>query len=93
MERDLPLGVFCIVLLCVLVACFGVLIANEMNSITSGIIVAKDYNPVTIRMYRLGPPQYQFCIEGEKDGEIVKYWFDVTPEEYGKYNVGDPYPR
>lgn len=93
MRRDLPFLIFFIVAFCVLVACFGVLIANEMSSITSGIIVAKDYNPVTIRIYHLGPPKYQFCIEGEKDGEIVQYWFDVTPEEYGKYNVGDPYSR
>lgn len=37
------------------------------------------------------PPQYQFCIEGEKDGKTVRYWFDVTPAEYDKYNIGDTY--
>ncbi len=95
-----------IVALGVIAAIFGLEIANARNRISSGIIVDKEYDPgfsrSSAQMNSEGmgyydrysrPPQYQFCIEGEKDGEIVRYWFDVTPEEYGKYNVGDPYSR
>lgn len=37
--------------------------------------------------------KYWFVIENEKDGETVKYGFEVTKEEYEKYKIGDFYER
>ncbi len=78
---------------------------NEGNRITSGIIVDKEYNAAygyssgnangsTFRYdqyYR--PAEYRFCIEGEKDGKQVKYWFDVPEEKYAQFQIGDFYTR
>lgn len=78
---------------------------NERNRINSGIIVDKEYNAPyahfswnesdgTFRYdqhYR--PANCRFCIEGEKDGKLVRYWFDVPEEEYAQYQVGDFYTR
>lgn len=78
---------------------------NEGNRITSGIIVDKEYNTAygyssanandsTFRYdqyYR--PAEYRLCIEGEKDGRLVRYWFEVPEDEYAKYQVGDFYTR
>ncbi len=89
-----------------IVAVVGLCITNESNRISSGVIVDKEYDPgynhssartdsdgmVHYERYNR-PPQYQFCIEGEKDGETVRYWLDVTPLEYDKYNIGDTYSK
>lgn len=95
-----------IVVIGFIAAIAGLVIANESNRISSGVIVDKDYDPgysysgaqaasgsmATYRHYSR-PAKYQFCIEGEKDGKNVRYWFDVTPEEYNKYTVGDSYSK
>ncbi len=97
---------FLISIIVLLIAVFIVAdLYNEGNRITSGIIVDKEYNTAygyssgnanssTFRYdqyYR--PAEYRFCIEGEKDGKLVKYWFDVPKEEYAQYQVGDFYTR
>lgn len=89
----------------VVVAILGTLIfsavSNHRNKIDEGIIVDKQYTAEyshysTDRngghFYRT-PASYSFTIEGEKDGEIVRYTFDVTKEEYDRYKIGDYYKR
>lgn len=78
---------------------FAVIFAihNEDNRISEGYIVDKDYtsayitntivNGVIIPHYH--SESYSLCISGEKDGEIVEYWFGCTAEEYAAYSVGD----
>lgn len=97
-------AIIIIVVVVIIAAVVGFGIANERNRISSGVIVDKEYDPgynhssartdsdgmVHYERYNR-PPQYQFCIEGEKDGKTVRYWFDVTPAEYDKYNIGDTY--
>lgn len=76
-------------------------IQNEMNAITNGIIVDRDYtagytsyssNKSSGHMYSY-PPTYRFTIEGEKGGKTVQYTFEVTEEEYHRYKIGDWYER
>ena len=99
-------AIIIIVVVGIIAAVVGLGIANERNRISSGVIVDKEYHPgynhSSARTDSDGkayyerdnrPPQYLFCIEGEKDGETVRYWFDVTPIEYDKYNVGDTYSK
>lgn len=97
-------AIIIIVVVGIIAAAIGFEIANERNRISSGMIVDKEYDPgydhSSARTDSDGiahyerynrPPQYRFCIEGEKDGKTVRYWFDVTPSEYDKYNIGDTY--
>lgn len=95
-----------IVVIGFIAAIAGVCIVNEQNRISSGVIVDKDYDPgysysgaqassgsmATYQHYSR-QAKYQFCIEGDKNGGTVRYWFDVTPEEYDKYSVGDAYSK
>lgn len=39
------------------------------------------------------PESYQLKIQGEKDEEIVVYWFECTAEEYQQYSIGDYYKK
>lgn len=93
------------VIVLLIAALFVADLYNEGNRITSGVIVDKEYNTAygyssghsSGRTYRYDqsywPAEYRFCIEGEKDGKLVRYWFDVPEEEYVQYQVGDFYTR
>ena len=70
------------------------------NKIDRGVVVDKqytagyteiNYNDNSYPVYH--PPVCRLTIEGEKDGEIVQYTFDVPEAEYAMYNVGDNYPK
>ncbi len=92
----------------VILFCIGVFggiigtgIANENNRIDSGIIVDRYYDAGYTRyssdkngghMYSY-PATYSFTIEGEKDGETVRYTFELTEQEYNTYKIGDYYER
>ena len=76
-------------------------VQNEMNRISSGIIVDKNYSPEKreyrqdkngVISYTYSSEKYYLCIEGEKDGKTVQYWFSTSPVDYAKYNIGDNYP-
>lgn len=99
-------GIIFAVVLSIIVCSIGWYFVNEGNRISSGVIVDKEYYPGhnyssahtdangrTNYTRDNRPPQYQFCIEGEKNGEIVRYWFDVTADEYSQYRIGDTYER
>lgn len=94
--------IFCSV---VIIAGFFALAENESNRISEGIVIDKDYNSaytqiihrtvndITVPYTIYHPESYQLQIQGEKDGEIVSYWFDCTVEEYHEYNIGDYYKK
>ncbi len=75
-------------------------VENESNHIETGVVVDKNhrssYTSVTrtgnSHHYTVHPDRYNLCIEGEKDGETVKYWFSVTSGKYEMYQIGDTYP-
>lgn len=74
--------------LIVVIAIIGVIgiivtptIINESNKISQGTVVSKSYTPES----------FAITIEGEKDGKIVEYTFNVPESEYVMYNVGDWY--
>lgn len=85
----------------VFVAIIAMGISNESQKIDEGVIIDKQYHPGYIHsshssnqtVVQSVPPRYVFTIEGEKNGEIVQYYFEVTPEEYNKYQLGDWYER
>lgn len=76
-------------------------IYNESNRIGEGYIVDKNYNSAYITSATVNGviiPQYHsesysLCISGEKDGEIVEYWFNCSATEYAAYSVGDYFKK
>lgn len=104
-KLDFAVGFVIAIVVLLITAFFIGVMYNEGNRITSGVIVDKEYNTAygyssanandsTFRYdqyYR--PAEYQFCIEGEKDGKLVRYWLAVPGDEYAQYQVGDFYTR
>lgn len=84
-----------VVLVIVGVLCTIVTLAikNESNKISQGTVVSKDYTPARVTSKYYIPASFAITIEGEKDGKIVEYTFDVPESEYAMYNVGDWYPK
>lgn len=68
-------------------------IRNESNKISQGTVVSKDYTPARASSKSCIPESFTITIEGEKDGKIVEYTFNVPESEYAMYNIGDWYPK
>ena len=77
-------------------------VSNEMNRITEGTIIDKqisegytsaNYSKESGGSYREYPTEYFFQLEGDKGGEVVRYWMNVTEEEYTEFRVGDYYRK
>lgn len=79
------IGVLCLTL--------TIVIKNECNKISQGTVVSKDYAPARASSKSYTSESFAITIEGEKDGKIVEYTFDVPESEYVMYNVGDWYPK
>lgn len=86
--------------LIVVIAIIGVLclicslaITNERNKISQGTVVSKDYTPARASSKSYTAESFTITIEGEKDGKVVEYTFNVPESEYMMYNVGDWYPK
>lgn len=91
---------FTLIELIVVIVVIGILgiiitlaIKNENNKITQGTVVSKDYTPARASSKSYMPETFTITIEGEKDGKIVEYTFNVPESEYAMYNVGDWYPK
>lgn len=91
---------FTLIELIVVMAIIGVLgvivtlaIKNESNKISQGTVVSKDYTPARVSSKSYIPESFSITIEGEKDGKVVEYTFNVPESEYVMYNVGDWYPK
>ncbi len=105
MKRDFfPViaGMFIVLVLVMISIAVYAGIKNENNRISEGIIVDKQisegYTYANLSKqgggdYRVYPKEYLFQIEGEKDGETVRYWTNVSAEEYDRYKVGDFYRK
>lgn len=80
-------------------------VANENNRISEGIVIDKNYRNAytTVEYTKVGdttipqnvyhPESYKLEIQGEKNEEIVEYWFECTAEEYQQYKIGDYYRK
>ncbi len=74
-------------------------ISNENNEISEGIVVDRDYTAgYTTIGTNNSPPVYHpsrctLTISGTKNGEEVEYTFEVPESEYVLYNIGDHYPK
>lgn len=68
-------------------------IRNESNKISQGTVVSKDYTPARASSKSYTPESFTITIEGEKDGKVVEYTFNVPESEYVMYDVGDWYPK
>lgn len=79
------IGVLCIIC--------SLAIKNESNKISQGTVVSKDYTPARASSKSYIPESFTITIEGEKDGKVVEYTFNVPESEYTMYNVGDWYPK
>ena len=97
--------IVCVLFIAVVVFLIGAVIfgsiLNASNIIECGVIVDKTYdsgytyfssNKSDGHMHSY-PDRYTFTIEGEKDGETVRYTFEVTEQEYNRYKIGDWYER
>lgn len=78
-------GVLCVI-------CYSA-IENESNKISQGTVVSKDYTPARTSSKSYISESFTITIEGEKDGKVVEYTFNVPESEYVMYNVGDWYPK
>ena len=95
--------VFFAVLMCLIALGIVGFVENERNSIQCGIVVDKGctaayssyrYDADTGRSSSTSHgPQYRICIEGEKNGAIVQYWFSATEEEYARSRIGEFFAR
>lgn len=106
MKRKIDFVGICTLIVIILVttlllAIVFVAIANESHKIDDGIIVDKQYDPaytyfITDR-YGVHPryvaERYTFTITGTKDGETVRYTFEVSAQDYYTYRIGDHYTR
>lgn len=103
--NDFEIIVGLIVLVGILVL-FGIgiysVVNNEMNRITEGTIIDKqisegytsaDYHKESGGSYHEYPTEYFFQLEGEKNGETVRYWANVSAEDYNTFRVGDYYRK
>lgn len=52
-----------------------------------------EVNGIIIPHTHYVPERYSIEIQGEKNGKLVEYWFEVTATEYEEYTVGDYYPK
>lgn len=80
-------------------------VENESNRINERTVIDKHYSNAytTVNYTKVGdttipqnvyhPESYKLEIQGEKDGEIVTYWFECTAEEYQQYKIGDYYRK
>lgn len=80
-------------------------VENENNRISEGIVIDKYYSIAytTVVYTEIGdtkipqtvhhPESYKLEIQGEKNEEIVEYWFECTAEEYQQYKIGDYYRK
>lgn len=77
----------------VLCAIVIVAIRNESNKISQGTVVSKDYTPARASSKSYISESFTITIEGEKDGKVVEYTFNVPESEYMMYSIGDWYPK
>lgn len=74
-------------------------ISNENNKISEGIVVDRYYRSgYTTMGTNNSQPVYHssrctLTIRGTKNGEEVEYTFEVPESEYVLYNIGDHYPK
>lgn len=77
-------------------------IDNETNRISEGTIIDKQisegytsgsYDKGSGGSYHEYPTEYYFQLEGEKNGETVRYWANVSAEDYNTFRVGDYYRK
>lgn len=79
-------------------------IFNETNRISEGVVIDKSYSPAytttstvhrgerTFAVPEYHAASYSIKLQGEKDGETVTYWRNITEQEYHEVDVGDYYP-
>lgn len=72
--------------------------SNANKRITAGKIINKWYYAAYTSTNAEGyvefhPAQYWMEIEGQKNGEIVSYYFQVPEAEYFMYQIGDWYGK
>lgn len=78
-------------------------ILNEQNRITEGVIIDKSYTAEkVITKYKTAgdikipytskeSAHCYFQLEGEKDEVMVRYWLEVSEQDYNSYRIGDYY--
>lgn len=68
-------------------------ILNEQNRITEGVIIDKSYTvEKVITKYKTAESTHcYFQLEGEKDEVMVRYWLEVSEQDYNSYRIGDYY--
>lgn len=76
-------------------------VTNERNRIAEGVILDKQiYEGYTHAnhtkengSFTSVPTTYYFLIQGQKKGETVEYWTNVTATEYDSFKVGEYYRK
>lgn len=82
-----------VVIVIVLLLVLGGALLNEKNKISEGTVVDRTYESGYMTDNGYVHPKCKLTIEGEKNGKLVQYTFEVPESEYAQYQVGDHYPR
>ena len=94
-----------IIILFMIIGVIVMVIQNENNRITEGIIIDKDYHSayITTNFYEVDDvmtPEtvsheatYFLLLRGEKNEVEVEYWLECTEYDYYQYRVGDYYKK
>jgi len=81
------------VIVIVLLLIIGGALLNEKNKISEGTVVERTYVSGYMTDNGYVHSKCKLTIEGEKNGKIVQYTFEVPESEYAQYQVGDHYPK
>lgn len=81
------------VIVIILLLILGGALLNEKNKISEGTVVEREYESGYMTDNGYVHPKCKLTIEGEKNGKLVQYTFEVPESEYAQYQVGDHYPK
>lgn len=66
----------------------GVIIEKKYREKHS-ILLPRVVGKVVIPFIQNVPESYQFKVSGIRNGEQITQWWDVTEEQYNRFNIGD----
>ena len=94
-------GIVMAVIVVIMIVAIALIVKNESNRISEGIVIDKYYTSGYTRYSGddksrsliSEPPQYHLLLSGNKHGKAVKYWCEVTEDEYNSIKIGEFFKR
>ena len=94
-------GIIMAFIVVIMIAAIALIVKNESNRISEGIVIDKHYTSGYTRYNGddksrsliSEPPQYHLLLSGNKNGKTVEYWCEVTEDEYNSVKIGEFFKR